>query len=166
MTTTYTSDRIAHDGAAREAAFARLDALSRLFDTAFIIPGTNVRFGIAAVLRLVPGIGDAAASALSCWLLYEAHRLGVPPRIFARMLVNVAVEGLVGVIPIAGDAFDVAFPPTAATCACCATGSTAGCEGLVGPGAQTGVSVGRRYSSPSMMRKSRSPAWLNTFSAA
>jgi hypothetical protein len=109
MATTYTSDWIAHDRTAREAALARLDALSRLFDIALVIPGTNVRFGIEAILRLVPGIGDAAASALSCWLLYEAHRLGVPPRIFARMLVNVAIEGIVGAIPIAGDAFDVAF---------------------------------------------------------
>jgi hypothetical protein len=88
---------------------SRLDALSRLFDVAFVIPGTNVRFGIEAILRLVPGIGDAAASALSCWLLYEAHRLGVPTHIFARMLFNVAVEGIVGAVPIAGDAFDVAF---------------------------------------------------------
>jgi hypothetical protein len=109
MTTTFTSDWIAHDRASREAALARLDALSRLFDIAFLIPGTSVRFGIEAILRLVPGIGDAAASALSCWLLYEAHRLGVPPRIFARMLVNVVIEGIVGAVPIAGDAFDVAF---------------------------------------------------------
>jgi hypothetical protein len=109
MATTYNSDWIAPDPASREAVLARLDALSRLFDIAFIIPGTNVRFGVEAILRLVPGIGDAAASALSCWLLYEAHRLGVPPRIFARMLVNVAIEGIVGAIPIAGDAFDVAF---------------------------------------------------------
>jgi hypothetical protein len=109
MATTYTYDWIAPDRTSREAALRRLDALSRLFDIAFLIPGTNVRFGVEAILRLIPGIGDAAASALSCWLLYEAHRLGVPPRIFARMLVNVAVEGIVGAIPIAGDAFDVAF---------------------------------------------------------
>src|SRR5690348_1951958 len=109
MSASFTSDWISDDRASREAALARLDALSRLFDVAFLIPGTNVRFGIEAVLRLVPGIGDAAASALSCWLLYEAHRLGVPPRIFARMLVNVAIEGIVGAVPIAGDAFDVAF---------------------------------------------------------
>ncbi len=109
MATTYTSDSIYRDRASRETSLARLDALSRLLDVAFVIPGTNVRFGIEAILRLVPGIGDAAASALSCWLLYEAHRLGVPPRVFARMLINVAIEGIVGTVPIAGDAFDVAF---------------------------------------------------------
>ena len=109
MATTFTSDRIFDGFTSREAALARLDALSRLFDTAFIIPGTNVRFGIEAVLRLIPGFGDAAASALSCYLLYEARRLGVPTRIFVRMLLNVVIEGTVGAVPIAGDAFDVAF---------------------------------------------------------
>ena len=108
-TTTFTSDSIYDDRASREAALARLDALSRLFDIAFAIPGTNVRFGIEAILRLVPGIGDVAASALSCYLIYEARRLGVPSRIFARMLVNVAIEGVIGAVPWVGDAFDVAF---------------------------------------------------------
>ena len=93
----------------RREALARLDHLARLFDTAFVVPGTNIRFGIEAVMRLIPGIGDAAASALSCYLLYEAHRLGVPPRIFARMLLNVAIEGTAGAVPFLGDAFDVAF---------------------------------------------------------
>jgi hypothetical protein len=93
----------------RRQALARLDGLARLFDTAFVVPGTNIRFGIEAVMRLVPGIGDAAASALSCYLLYEAHRLGVPSHIFARMLLNVAIEGAVGTVPFLGDAFDVGF---------------------------------------------------------
>ena len=93
----------------RRQALARLDRLARLFDTAFVVPGTNIRFGIEAVMRLVPGIGDAAASGLSCYLLYEAHRLGVPPHIFRRMLLNVVIEGAAGTVPFLGDAFDVAF---------------------------------------------------------
>ena len=60
-------------------------------------------------MRLVPGIGDAAASALSCWLLYEAHRLEVPPPVFGRMVANVAIEGVVGAVPLLGDLFDVGF---------------------------------------------------------
>jgi Domain of unknown function (DUF4112) len=93
----------------RQATLVRLDRLARLFDTAFIVPGTNIRFGVEAVMRLVPGIGDAAASALSCYLLYEAYRLGVPWRVFARMILNVVIEGAAGTVPFAGDAFDVAF---------------------------------------------------------
>jgi len=71
--------------------------------------GVNIRFGVESLLRRAPGIGDAAASALSCSLLYEAHPLGVPRLLFARMVMNVLLEGTVGAVPIAGDAFDVIF---------------------------------------------------------
>jgi hypothetical protein len=93
----------------KRAALDRIDALSKLFDTAFILPGTNIRFGVEAVMRLVPGIGDVAASTLSCYLLYEAHRLEVPSHVFARLVANVALEGVVGAIPLVGDLFDVGF---------------------------------------------------------
>jgi Domain of unknown function (DUF4112) len=109
MASSFTFERSFEDTETRSASLARLDALARLFDTAFLVPGTNVRFGVEAIMRLVPGIGDAAASALSCYLLYEAHRLGVPSRVFARMLLNVAIEGVVGAVPVVGDAFDVGF---------------------------------------------------------
>jgi hypothetical protein len=98
-----------HDPGARPAALDRLDLLATLFDTALVVPGTGIRFGIEALLRLIPGIGDAAASALSLYLLYEASRLGVPRLLLARMVANVVLEGAIGTIPIAGDAFDVFF---------------------------------------------------------
>ena len=97
---------IAYD---RTMALDRLDRLAALLDTAFLLPGTNIRFGIESIIRLVPGFGDVAASALSCYLLYEAHALGVPKHVFARMLANVLLEGVVGAVPLVGDAFDVAF---------------------------------------------------------
>jgi hypothetical protein len=95
--------------ASRRETLDRLDRLSRLFDTAFILPGTGIRFGVEAVMRLLPGIGDAAASALSCWLLYEAYRLDVPKHVLGRMASNVAIEGIVGAVPFLGDMFDVGF---------------------------------------------------------
>jgi hypothetical protein len=98
-----------YDARSRRAALDRLDVLATLFDTALLVPGTNIRFGVEALLRLVPGVGDAAASALSLYLLYEASRLGVPRLLLARMLANVVLEGAVGAVPIAGDAFDVFF---------------------------------------------------------
>jgi hypothetical protein len=102
-------ERGSRSASAKRAAIERLDRLARLFDTAFIVPGTNIRFGVEAVMRLVPGIGDAAASALSCYLLYEAHRLEVPSHVFARMVANVVIEGTVGAVPVFGDLFDVGF---------------------------------------------------------
>ena len=98
-----------YDARSRRAALDRLDMLATALDTAFIVPGTNIRFGVESLLRLIPGIGDAAASALSCYLLFEAYKLGVPGTLFARMVANVVLEGTMGVVPLAGDAFDVLF---------------------------------------------------------
>ncbi|MGZ9101804.1 MAG: DUF4112 domain-containing protein [Rhodoplanes sp.] len=86
---------------------ARLDAFANLFDTAFVIPGTNVRFGIDALIGLAPGIGDVITTGMSLWLLYEARKLGAPWHVIGRMLGNVAVDGVVGAVPLVGDAFDV-----------------------------------------------------------
>jgi hypothetical protein len=91
------------------ARLDRLDWLAHWLDVAFVVPGTNIRFGVEAVLRLMPGIGDVAASALSVYVLYEASRLGIPTTLLVRMIANVVLEGAVGAVPIAGDAFDVAF---------------------------------------------------------
>jgi hypothetical protein len=97
------------DGWSRRASLQRLDELATLLDVAFQIPATNIRFGIEAILRLVPGVGDMAASALSCWVLVEAHRLGVPRTLMIRMIGNVVVEGIAGAVPVAGDLFDVGW---------------------------------------------------------
>ncbi|TMI98738.1 MAG: DUF4112 domain-containing protein [Alphaproteobacteria bacterium] len=93
----------------REQRIARIDALATLMDTAFLIPGTNVRFGLDALIGLVPGIGDAVTTIISLFIVNEARTLGAPPLLVARMIANVALDGFVGAIPIAGDAFDVAF---------------------------------------------------------
>jgi hypothetical protein len=98
-----------YDAQTRRAAIDRIDRLATIFDVAFLIPGTKVRFGVEALLRLVPGIGDAAASALSLYLIYEAYKLDVPATLLARMLVNVVLEAAAGSVPFAGDAFDVLF---------------------------------------------------------
>jgi hypothetical protein len=93
----------------REQRLARLDALAKLLDIAFVLPGTNIRYGIDGIIRLIPVVGDVIASAFSLWLVREARALGAPWHVTARMLANVALEGTVGMIPVAGDAFDVLF---------------------------------------------------------
>jgi len=93
----------------RREAVDRLDFIARVLDTAFVIPGIRIRFGIEAIIRLVPGLGDAVASLLSCVILVEAHRLGVPRTLLARMIANVLLEGTAGAMPVVGDMFDVVF---------------------------------------------------------
>jgi hypothetical protein len=90
-------------------ALARLDMLATLLDSAFVIPGTNFRFGLDGVIGLVPGIGDAISTAMSAYIVYEARQLGVPKHVLARMIGNVAIDGLFGAVPLAGDVFDVMF---------------------------------------------------------
>jgi uncharacterized protein DUF4112 len=93
----------------REQRLARLEAIAKLLDIAFILPGTNIRYGIDGIIGLIPVIGDIVATALSLWLVREARALGAPWHITARMLGNVAIQGVVGTVPVAGDAFDVLF---------------------------------------------------------
>lgn len=93
----------------REQRLARLDAMARLLDVAFILPGTNIRYGIDGIIGLIPVVGDIIGSVLSLWLVREARALGAPWHVTARMLGNVAIQGVVGTVPVAGDAFDVLF---------------------------------------------------------
>jgi len=93
----------------REQRLARLDAIARLLDVAFIVPGTKIRYGIDGLIGLIPVVGDIITTAISLWLVREARALGAPWYITARMLGNVAVDGVVGLVPVAGDAFDVMF---------------------------------------------------------
>ena len=85
----------------------RLRRLATLMDAAVVIPGTSVRFGWDAVVGLIPGGGDALSAAISGYIVVQAHQLGVPLPVVFRMVFNVAVDFLLGTVPIAGDVFDV-----------------------------------------------------------
>ena len=93
----------------REQRLARLEAIAKLLDIAFILPGTKIRYGVDGIIGLIPVVGDIIATALSLWLVREARALGAPWHVTARMLGNVAIQGVVGAVPLAGDAFDVLF---------------------------------------------------------
>lgn len=93
----------------REQRLQRLEGIAKLLDVAFILPGTNIRYGIDGLIGLIPVVGDAITTAISLWLVNEARALGAPWHVTARMLGNVAIDGAVGIVPLVGDAFDVAF---------------------------------------------------------
>ena len=78
-----------------------------LLDSRFRLPGTRIRFGIDALLGLVPVVGDMAAPAFTAVLLVQAIRLRLPLVVQARMVLNAAVDMLVGLVPVFGDAADV-----------------------------------------------------------
>jgi Domain of unknown function (DUF4112) len=80
-----------------------------LLDEAFRIPFTGIRFGIDGIIGLVPGIGDVIAGILSLVIPLAAWTRGVPYVALLRMGANLAIDVLVGSIPILGDAFDIAW---------------------------------------------------------
>lgn len=92
-----------------EASVARIEAVSRLMDDLFLIPGTNVRIGLDAIIGLVPVVGDLISQVISSYIVWEARRLGVSRFTVARMFANTAIDTVVGIVPVAGDAFDVMF---------------------------------------------------------
>jgi len=96
-------------GPTRADSIARITALTKLLDSAFLIPGLNRRVGIDAIIGLIPGVGDAISAALASYIIWEARQLGLPRWKIARMIGNVAFDTAIGAIPVAGDAFDLFF---------------------------------------------------------
>lgn len=94
---------------ARADDLKRLDALVRLLDEAFRIPGTKYRIGLDGLLGFVPGLGDLIGAALASYVLKEAARLGASKTTLARMAGNIALDMALGAVPLVGDLFDVAF---------------------------------------------------------
>ena len=92
-----------------EESVARLEALAKLMDGAFVIPGTNIRMGLDAFIGLVPVAGDMLGGLISTYLIWEARRLGAPRWLIARMVANAFLDTTLGAVPVLGDAFDVMF---------------------------------------------------------
>lgn len=90
-------------------ALKNLDTVAKLMDSQFTIPGTNIKFGMDALIGLVPGAGDFATFLVSGYMLTVLARNGASGFVLARMALNVLVDSLFGAIPILGDIFDVAF---------------------------------------------------------
>ncbi len=84
-----------------------VEKLADWLDTKFEIPGLGIRFGVDAILGLIPGFGDMITAVASLYILGAANRHGVPRITQARMAANIAVDWLAGSVPLAGDAFDV-----------------------------------------------------------
>lgn len=99
-------DRPRRDRAADERKLRRL---SQLLDSQFRIPGTRVRFGVDALVGLVPGIGDTAGVVASSVVIAQAVGLGARGATLARMILNAVVDGVVGTVPVLGTVFDVLF---------------------------------------------------------
>jgi hypothetical protein len=93
----------------QEQRLSGLRKIAQFLDNAFVVPGTSYRVGLDPIIGLIPGIGDLISPLFTIGMLLHARELGVPKVVQARMLVNVAIDTLVGVIPLFGDLFDFAW---------------------------------------------------------
>ena len=86
-----------------------LERLSYLLDGLFRVPGTGWRFGLDALVGLIPGFGDAATSLASFYILAAGVRYRVPKVTLLRMGINIAIDYIIGAVPVIGDMFDFAW---------------------------------------------------------
>ena len=93
----------------RQQQYQRLDKLSWLLDSSIKIPFTNRTIGLDGIIGLIPGIGDVSGGVISGYIIIKALTLGVPLLVIIRMVMNMIIEGMIGVIPVFGDIFDFIF---------------------------------------------------------
>lgn len=83
--------------------------LADLLDQRFTIPGTSIRIGLDPILGLIPGIGDVIANLTGSVILFIAAQYRLPKIVLLRMGLNIALNAMIGAIPILGDVFSIWF---------------------------------------------------------
>ena len=92
-----------------ESVRRRVEAVEKLLERSFTIPGTKVPVGLDALAGLVPVAGDLVTAGIGLYLVWEARNLGMSKWQMARMIGHVGFDALVGAIPLAGDLFDFVY---------------------------------------------------------
>lgn len=87
----------------------RVEAMEKLLEGMFVIPGINRRVGLDAIVGLVPVIGDLVAGAMGMWLVWEARNLGMGKLALLGMTARVGFDTLLGAVPLVGDAADLFY---------------------------------------------------------
>lgn len=94
---------------ALEADLRRLERLTRWLDDAFVLPGTQFRFGLDPIFGLLPGVGDTATAAMTAYFILIARKHKAPLGLQVKVVGNLLLDWLVGAIPLVGDLFDFGF---------------------------------------------------------
>jgi hypothetical protein len=97
----------------RQADLDEVETIAWLLDNSIPVPGTGRRIGVDAIIGFVPGLGDLLSGMIGVLVVARGAALGLPRIVVARMLFNVAVDFVIGAIPVAGDAFDLWFKSNA-----------------------------------------------------
>lgn len=94
---------------AQRADLEIVRAIRKVMDEAVPVPGTKVKFGLDALLGLIPGVGDVSSAAIGAYILRAGARLGVPTIVLVQMLFNLLIDAVLGLIPVVGDFLDVLY---------------------------------------------------------
>jgi len=89
--------------------FPQIRFLAKLMDSQFRVPGTSFRFGLDALLGLIPGAGDLSTLAISGYMLTIMAKNGASGYLIARMALNIVLDAVIGSIPLLGDLFDAVY---------------------------------------------------------
>jgi hypothetical protein len=87
----------------------RVEAMEQLLEGLFVVPGTNYRVGLDAIIGLVPVVGDLVTGAMGMWLVWEARNLGMGKLALLGMTARVGFDTMLGAVPIVGDAADLLY---------------------------------------------------------
>lgn len=86
-----------------------VERISRLLDSRFEIPGTNIRFGLDPIMSLFPVAGDLITYIISGFLIYTMRQHGASRNVVIKMILNSTLDAIIGAIPIVGTVFDVFY---------------------------------------------------------
>ncbi|PIX67668.1 MAG: DUF4112 domain-containing protein [Sphingomonadales bacterium CG_4_10_14_3_um_filter_58_15] len=89
-----------------QAVRTRVEAMEKMLERAFVIPGINRPIGVDSIVGLVPVVGDIVTALMSAYIVFEARNLGMSKLQLTRMAANVGIDTAVGAIPLFGDVFD------------------------------------------------------------
>jgi len=95
------------------AILKQVNTLAWLLDNSINIPIINYRIGFDPLIGLIPGFGDIAGLMVAAYIVLQAVRLGASQAVVMQMIANITIDSLVGIVPVVGDLFDVAFKASA-----------------------------------------------------
>ena len=96
-------------GSDPQSVRVRIEALEKVLERAFVIPGTKIPLGLDSIIGLVPVLGDVVTAVMGAYMVWEARNLGMSKWQLVRMTANVGVDTALGAIPLLGDAFDLVW---------------------------------------------------------
>lgn len=96
-------------GSTPPASLESVERMTKLLDSKFKIPGTNIRFGLDPILSLMPVVGDLITLVISSMLIYTMRNHGASRKVVVMMMLNAGLDTIIGAVPLVGTVFDVFY---------------------------------------------------------